>query len=498
MSEVCTCGSEIAEGAKFCCECGKPLNGTDKPPRPGFADEALGNVDTAEFKKESPVESAALGLKILERPFKSDQRNILKVKIANLLTRSLGRIECLCTCDAFFKEEIKKDIMGLGENVSKEFQLSFKPIDCGELLVEFELIYLDENEKPNVLKTEFDLIVKRGKGTSSGNLNIEIGGDAVISGRGLSIRDEDDDLTGRDRSAGKWRDLKLTYDFERTKQYQDKQFRKEIKKAEDQPADPGPRPGLSPMNWALLSVVRGGPECKIMLYAKERIQLGRSKGDTDISCRLLKEDGTLDRRNSTCVSRRHVELIAKSNRVFIQDTGSKLGTKVGRTPLKPMKPRTLKNLDVIMLAGVLRLAFMDFRDYDELVREAEKESVRRLTDFGTRIDGLGIDSRRHEAPLRSYKLTRLDNLRGRLSYAVVLREADIGSDDGNCIVIKGDGVSEIHATLVYREGKFFLMDRKSVGGTVVNGKPLVPFERYLLSGGDRIAFGDTQVEFEMK
>lgn len=63
----------------------------------------------------------------------------------------------------------------------------------------------------------------------------------------------------------------------------------------------------------------------------------------------------------------------------------------------------------------------------------------------------------------------------------------IGRGAENEIVINQPGVSELHATLLYRAGKFLLQDNLSVNGTFVNGDMIA--DKTELNNGDVIRMG---------
>ena len=62
-------------------------------------------------------------------------------------------------------------------------------------------------------------------------------------------------------------------------------------------------------------------------------------------------------------------------------------------------------------------------------------------------------------------------------------------------VLKEETVSRIHARIRLDGGEYRLMDMNSRNGTFVNGRPLETGEEYLLTDGDKIAFGRAEFEF---
>ncbi len=71
----------------------------------------------------------------------------------------------------------------------------------------------------------------------------------------------------------------------------------------------------------------------------------------------------------------------------------------------------------------------------------------------------------------------------------------IGKNSQMDVVLKGIGVSRIHARILCRGEDCFLTDLNSRNGTRVNGVLLKPEEEKLLSDGDRICFADAEYEW---
>lgn len=70
----------------------------------------------------------------------------------------------------------------------------------------------------------------------------------------------------------------------------------------------------------------------------------------------------------------------------------------------------------------------------------------------------------------------------------------IGRDPGNDLVLNDDGfASRYHAWITYEAEAFWVEDLGSTNGTVLNGQPLA--ERKLLSSGDKIKIGDSEITF---
>lgn len=77
------------------------------------------------------------------------------------------------------------------------------------------------------------------------------------------------------------------------------------------------------------------------------------------------------------------------------------------------------------------------------------------------------------------------------------RKVKIGRDPSNQVVIPDDTfTSRHHAWITFEEGDFWLEDLGSTNGTLLNGHPVV--KRQVLSAGDKIRVGHTELTFEIE
>lgn len=73
----------------------------------------------------------------------------------------------------------------------------------------------------------------------------------------------------------------------------------------------------------------------------------------------------------------------------------------------------------------------------------------------------------------------------------------LGRDKENDLILNDDRtVSRQHASIIFDNGNFYIMDRCSKNGTRVNGKK-VSGERTLLSSGDTLCIGITEFSFSI-
>jgi hypothetical protein len=83
------------------------------------------------------------------------------------------------------------------------------------------------------------------------------------------------------------------------------------------------------------------------------------------------------------------------------------------------------------------------------------------------------------------------------SYELYEGRNQIGRKEGNDIVINEPIISEPHALILYREGKFYIKDLASANGTKVNDKELEPDVSVELKDGDKITFAKI-IEFYLR
>ena len=90
------------------------------------------------------------------------------------------------------------------------------------------------------------------------------------------------------------------------------------------------------------------------------------------------------------------------------------------------------------------------------------------------------------------RLVVLAGPRTGLEVPITDHEVSIGRGPENLVVLPDISVSRRHAMLRREKGRYVLFDQASGNGTRLNGKPV---SRSPLRSGDRIAFGDSLVEF---
>jgi len=83
------------------------------------------------------------------------------------------------------------------------------------------------------------------------------------------------------------------------------------------------------------------------------------------------------------------------------------------------------------------------------------------------------------------------------SYELYEGRNQVGREEGNDIVINEPIISQPHALILYRDGKFYIKDLASANGTQVNDKDLEPDVSVELNDGDKIRFAKV-IEFYIR
>ncbi len=125
-------------------------------------------------------------------------------------------------------------------------------------------------------------------------------------------------------------------------------------------------------------------------------------------------------------------------------------------------------------------------------------TVRRGSRGRARDGGLApVAGAASEPPLPQAELLDLKGIVFREPVRLAQRRIRIGRTADNDIVIPGEGVSALHATIHYQDGAFYLEDQRSSNGTWLNDdrKRLEPHHPVRLKSGDRIRFDACELKF---
>ena len=83
-----------------------------------------------------------------------------------------------------------------------------------------------------------------------------------------------------------------------------------------------------------------------------------------------------------------------------------------------------------------------------------------------------------------------------LDFKIIEGRNTIGKDANNAITIKDSEVSGTHAMILCRHDEFEIIDEMSTNGTCINGTELGSRLPHVLSDGDRIKIGKTELLFK--
>jgi pSer/pThr/pTyr-binding forkhead associated (FHA) protein len=82
-------------------------------------------------------------------------------------------------------------------------------------------------------------------------------------------------------------------------------------------------------------------------------------------------------------------------------------------------------------------------------------------------------------------------------YVMLIREITLGAERTNGIVIKGDGIADVHMKILCRDGLYMIEDLNSPEGTFLNGSRLEPGVKCKVMEKGTIRVGDVEVGIEV-
>lgn len=209
-----------------------------------------------------------------------------------------------------------------------------------------------------------------------------------------------------------------------------------------------------------LRAVDGQPARRIHLISKRTISIGRA-GDLNDIVLVFLPASVENAERSRGISREHCCITVRDDRLVLQSL-SNAGTWVQARPVEAGSEVPLQDASPIEVGrDRMRLWLRIFRG----------------SAAGPRPGALGAAS-----------LTRVDNWPHE-EYCLVIREARIGRNRQNPIVIDHSSVSEVHARLVYSNGAYQVEDLGSESGTWVEGQRLNPGETWVLGAKAHVRFG---------
>jgi pSer/pThr/pTyr-binding forkhead associated (FHA) protein len=210
-----------------------------------------------------------------------------------------------------------------------------------------------------------------------------------------------------------------------------------------------------------------------------------AEGDNDLVLPMGKEVGY--------PSRRHALLSPEEKFVWLEDLGSKNGTFVNGNKVEKGKRVQLKPDDIVSFTEHQKWRFKDAGDVVGWVnpdRREEGGSDTGLIEEEPRADD-------PEVPLVSVQVDAptLEVVSGsRAGERITLQDGTAGAGEwtigsahkANFLVLPDDGVSQEHAIITHRQGRWAVDDALSKNGTFVNRQRTL---RSYLQSGDEICFG---------
>jgi Mg-chelatase subunit ChlD len=140
---------------------------------------------------------------------------------------------------------------------------------------------------------------------------------------------------------------------------------------------------------------------------------------------------------------------------------------------------------VIFMAAIVLVAIFKRKSEDRLTLEASK------------IEPQKQKSLPPDHPVFQAELIDAENIVSKDSLLLALNKesVSIGRDDSNDIVIPKESVSNLHATIEYKHGHFYLEDHRSTNGTTLNGMAIRANDPVRLKSGDKIHFAVYEFRF---
>lgn len=378
---------------------------------------------------------------------------------------------------------------------------SFKPKEAGThnlASLRMTVEYLEENDRPvdvYVMTQHGIELSVCGHDTPPGVMNVTIqGGVEVFGGDFLPAKA---DPTGRrpneDEKKARW-DL-VPFEIDPRQTDQERERRKSHLKARRGAvivSGPSRKKATEVMlTWA------GTPHgCRVFCLASMQACFGRDDvcrrdGPGGFILRALPyraddpKDPNWSRTKS--ISRRHCSVMVDAQgRAYVRDCESTHGTRIGGVRIEGRDWTPLKtDAATFELAdGAMEL---DMRVYRAgfTPQTQELDSVAR---HGDANGAMGIE---RPGFVDAVRFRRLANLPEH-AYLLLQRQAYIGSNPGNAIVVDDPLVAPIHARLIYYHGEFFVT---SAGGAVIHeGRTLAANEHLPLAPGGEFSLGGVAVK----
>ncbi|MBI9086311.1 MAG: FHA domain-containing protein [Desulfobacterales bacterium] len=175
------------------------------------------------------------------------------------------------------------------------------------------------------------------------------------------------------------------------------------------------------------------------------------------------------------VSSLHAVIEFRNGSFFLEDQRSRNGTGLNGEPVSPGSPQRLKSGDEITFhTHAFRFILSDMAPAGETVMDFDASKVAPTLSPPTNLpQALLVD---------------VDNITGRKTLKLRGTNNRIGRGAPSELVIPQKSISGVHATVEYRDSRFYLEDQRSKNGTRLNNEPLTPNTPRRLKSGDEITF----------
>lgn len=494
------CGIEYPPDENFCGNCGGRLVEKQSNHTP-----AIDSTDSLD--PESPPTSEMSNSTLDSTWGKVDPGNIrIEIKAGDTITvNEYGAIRfritnngiapvnnfslCLGHCKSAFDKDIQKISGRLNSLQSRQARFQLKPKEAGDLIVDAEAKFFDEDNLPYILESDFEIRVNRadaGAKVSVYDIGKIYSADAVnIAGK----MGEPSMYRSVGPEVSEWQVLDFTLDENSTKEERENlpelfgdcpycneaiqrhnpkcpecrntlpSFFKKQKTYFDQRREKDLEPHFH-SELILEELYR-----RVYIYTKSEVELGRHRNN-DIVLRFmpLDRDG---KEKSLRISNFHAKLTFQENAFQL------LTDKITATWLDGQNGAVFEitGEHELEVANALKLKIKVFKE----MRHHSK-TVKRGDEAAEKVTALRIE--------------RLNNIPNAESYIVAPELFSIGRAPDNCLVLADDSVADYHARIVFTAERLWLESLTNRAPTLINGRKVESEQLVLLKHNDEIQFGN--------
>ncbi|MBI3097789.1 MAG: FHA domain-containing protein [Planctomycetes bacterium] len=533
MIECPTCKRSLPPDSRFCDACGghlkplepaappdppadaaaplptPPLLAGSTPPPPLSSNAGPGRSTRYEDRKEEVLVEVEMN-----KPYVQSQSSVLRFRATHISgQRHLNvTLELKIHFVKLENEERRVTFKLHPGDRQQVFTFSFKPENAGEHNVDLLRMTVEDLENLSDVMIysmpHHGLLLNVNKPeTPPTAVGVTIHGN-VVAEYGAEVKLDVDRAAGKDpRRSGPsvyWEAIKLLLDTEESSRERERR-----KSGSRTPAAPRivEAARREKMDRLRLSWSDGVREHRVFCLARSEAILGREDGSSDkgtrtdfvvraLPCRGPQVDPDNWARTSSISAVHALLRVDPAGHVSVTDLGSRQGTWLGDHRLVGGTTAPL-GTDLATMAlseHVLELDVRVFRGSEAPTALELDPSVARGTGSGGGPNpAVGLE---HAGAVDAVRLRRLRNAPEH-TYAMVLRQATIGSNPDNPIWVPLPGVAPVHARLAYYRGEFFVADCEwDESETLADGRSLGPGEYFPLAPGSRITMGSTVVNVD--